>query len=244
MKHILIVLAIYLGVLLAIGVYYSRKSKNMNDYLLAGRSLELGVAVLTLTATLFGGGMLTGTIEYAYLSGPMIFFYMVGSVVGVCGLGLLIKKMADFSSYTTVTEYLEKRYNSPFLRLACSLLSMIALIGILGSQVSAVVGALGALGMKNTVLGAVIAMAIIIALTTLGGLWAVTMTDCFQILLVIFGVFWVMFAALGAHGGYGNMIAQLEAVSTSLPKDYTTVINGDKKMYVVKGESEISPNTT
>lgn len=230
MKHILIVLAIYLGVLLAIGVYYSRKSKNMNDYLLAGRSLELGVAVLTLTATLFGGGMLTGTIEYAYLSGPMIFFYMVGSVVGVCGLGLLIKKMADFSSYTTVTEYLEKRYNSPFLRLACSLLSMIALIGILGSQVSAVVGALGALGMKNTVLGAVIAMAIIIALTTLGGLWAVTMTDCFQILLVIFGVFWVMFAALVAHGGYGNMIAQLEAVSTSLPKDYTTVINGDKSI--------------
>lgn len=106
------------------------------------------------------------------------------------------------------------------------------------------VGALGAQGMKNTVLGAVIAMAIIIALTTLGGLWAVTMTDCFQILLVIFGVFWVMFAALGVHGGYGNMIAQLEAVSTSLPKDYTTVINGDKKMYVVKGECEISPNTT
>ena len=230
MKHILVVLAIYLGVLLAIGVYYSRKSKNMNDYLLAGRNLKLGVAVLTLTATLFGGGMLTGTIEYAYLSGPMIFFYMVSSVVGVCGLGLLIKKMADFSSYTTVTEYLEKRYNSPFLRLACSLLSMIALIGILGSQVSAVVGALGALGMKNTVLGAVIAMAIIIALTTLGGLWAVTMTDCFQILLVIFGVFWVMFAALGAHGGYGSMIAQLEAVSTSLPKDYTTVINGDKSI--------------
>jgi SSS family solute:Na+ symporter len=39
-----------------------------------------------------------------------------------------------------------------------------------------------------------------------------------------------MFAALGAHGGYGNMIAQLEAVSTSLPKDYTTVINGDKSI--------------
>lgn len=230
MGNILIVLGIYLGVLLAIGVYYSRKNKNMNDYLLAGRNLNLGVAVLTLTATLFGGGMLTGTIEYAYLNGPMIFFYMVGSIVGVCGLGLLIRKMADFSSYTTVTEYLEKRYDSPFLRLACSLLSMIALIGILGSQVSAVVGALGALGMKNTILGAVLAMAIIIVLTTLGGMWAVTMTDCFQILLVIFGVCWVMFAVLSAYGGYGNIIAQLNAVSDSLPKDYTTLINKEKSI--------------
>lgn len=226
--QILMILVLYLGVLLAIGVYYSRKSKNMTDYLLAGRNLKLGVAVLTLTATLFGGGMLTGTIEYAYLDGPMIFFYMIGSLVGVCGVGLLSKKMADFSSYTTVTEYLEKRYNSPFLRLACSFLSMVALIGILGSQVSAVVGALGALGFKNTVLGAVLAMAVIIALTTLGGLWAVTMTDCFQILLVIFGVFWVMFAALGAHGGYSGIMTQLEAMSSALPENYTTLLNGEK----------------
>ena len=228
MTNIILVLVLYLAVLLGIGVYYSRKSKNLNDYLLAGRNLKLGVAVLTMTATMFGGGMLTGTVEYAYLNGPMIFFYMIGSLVGMFGVGLLIKKMEDFSSYTTVTEYLEKRYQSPFLRLACSLLSMIALIGVLGSQVSAVVGALNAIGIKNSVLGAVLSMAVIIALTTLGGLWAVTMTDCFQILLVIFGVFWVMFAVLSAHGGYGNIVAQLEAVSASLPENYTTVINGEK----------------
>lgn len=230
MTHIYLTLILYLGILLAIGIYYSRKSQTVTDFLLAGRSLKLLPAVLTLTATMFGGGMLTGSIEYAYLNGPMIFFYALGSLFGVCGVGLLIKRMAEFSSYTTVTEYLEKRYNSPFLRLACSFLSMVALIGILGSQVSAVVGALDALGLKNAALGAALAMSVIIALTTLGGLWAVTMTDCFQILLVIIGVVWITAAALHAHGGYGNVIAELDTLSPTLPKDYTTLINGEKSI--------------
>ena len=73
MTHIYLALILYLGVLLVIGIYYSRKSQTVTDYLLAGRSLKLIPAVLTLTATMFGGGMLTGTIEYAYLNGPMIF---------------------------------------------------------------------------------------------------------------------------------------------------------------------------
>lgn len=96
--------------------------------------------------------------------------------------------MKDFSNYGTITQYLEARYGSRFLRTGSAILSMIALISIVGSQVAAVVGIMNALGMKNTTLAAVLAMVVIIALTSMGGLKAVTVTDGFQIILVMIGV--------------------------------------------------------
>lgn len=56
--------------------------------------------------------------------------------------------MKDFSNFGTITEYLETRYNSKFLRSASAFLSMVALIALVGSQVGAAVGIMNALGMK------------------------------------------------------------------------------------------------
>ncbi len=228
MKSIIVVLIIYLCVLFGIGVYYSRKSKNVTDFLLAGRNLGLGTAILTMTATLFGGALLTGTTQQAYDNGIAIYIYPFSSAIGMVLVGLLIQKMAKFSTYTTVTEYLEKRYNSKFLRVASAFLSMMALIGILGGQVGAIVGILNALGFTNATAGALLAMVVIIALTVMGGLWAVTMTDCFQIILVIVGVLWVFFAALGSHGGFSGITASLNGMTATLPQNYNVFMNGDK----------------
>ena len=145
---------------------------------------------------LFGGGLLTGSAQYAYDSGPMMYVYgIVGSGGGLLLAALLVHKMKDFSNYGTITQYLEARYGSRFLRTASAFLSMIALISIVGSQVAAVVGIMNALGMKNTTLATVLAMVVIIALTSMGGLKAVTVTDGFQIILVIIGVVWVTVVA-------------------------------------------------
>ena len=228
MNSIIIVLIIYLCVLFGIGAYFSRKNKNVTDFLLAGRSLGLGTAILTMTATLFGGALLTGTAQQAYDNGVAIYLYPFSSVIGMILVGLLIGKMSKFSTYTTVTEYLEKRFNSKFLRTASALLSMLALIGILGGQVGAIVGILSALGFKNSVAGALLAMVVIIALTVMGGLWAVTMTDCFQIILVIIGVLWIFFAAMANHGGFSGIHEALNGMAASLPQDYNVLMNGDK----------------
>ena len=111
--------------------------------------------------------------------------------------------MKDFSNYGTITQYLEARYGSRFLRTASAFLSMIALISIVGSQVSAV-----------------LAMVVIIALTSMGGLKAVTVTDGFQIILVMIGVVWVTVVALGDVGGFAGLNSSLAAMTNELPADY------------------------
>lgn len=247
MTSIYLVLAIYMCILFGIGVYCTKKNQNVTDFLLAGRSLGVVAATLTITASLFGGGLLTGTAQYAYESGPMMYVYGGTQGIGLFLAALLVHKMANFSNYGTVTEYLEWRFNSKFLRTAASFLSMIALIGILGGQVSAVVGIMNALGFTNTMFCTLLAMAVIIALTAMGGLMAVTMTDCFQIILVIIGVIWIFFTALGNHGGFDGINASLAEMASTLPEGFNVFMNGSKAttlawmilpgiMYVIIGQ--------
>ena len=159
MTAIYVALVIYMVVLFGVGLFYSKKNATINDFLLAGRDLGVVAATLTVTASLFGGGLLTGSAQYTYDSGPMMYVYgIVGSGGGLLLAALLVHKMKDFSNYGTITQYLEARYGSRFLRTGSAILSMIALISIVGSQVAAVVGIMNALGIKNTTLVTVVAL--------------------------------------------------------------------------------------
>lgn len=228
MTSIYIALIVYMVILFGVGIFYSKKNATINDFLLAGKSLGVVAATLTVTASLFGGGLLTGSAQYAYNSGPMMYVYgTLGSGGGLFLAALLTHKMKDFSEYGTITEYLEARFGSKFLRSASAFLSMVALIAIVGSQVGAAVGIMNALGMKNTAFAAIVACVVIIALTSMGGLMAVTVTDGFQIILVIIGVVWVTIAALGDIGGFSGLNASLKSIESTLPADYNVFMNAD-----------------
>ena len=172
---------------------------------------------------------MTGTAQKAYNSGPMMYVYGIfGSGFGLLLASFLVKKMKDFSNFGTITEYLETRYNSKFLRSASAFLSMVALIALVGSQVGAAVGIMNALGMKNTTIAALFACIVIIALTSMGGLMAVTVTDGFQIILVMVGVVWITVAALGDIGGLSGLNASLTAIQSELPEGYNVFMDSEK----------------
>ena len=76
------------------------------------------------------------------------------------------------------------------------------------------------LGVVAATLAAVLAMVVIIAPTSMGGLKAVTVTDGFQIILVIIGVIWVTVVALGAVGGFAGLNSALQSMTSELPTDY------------------------
>ena len=228
MNSIFVILVIYLVALLGIGVYFSRRNKNVNDFLLAGRGLPVWAATLTMTATMFGGGLLLGRAQYGYNNGLMVLVYCCLPFISHPLLALLLPRMEGFQSFTTVTEYLEKRYDSRFLRVVCGILSMVAMIGITASQVTAAVGAMTSMGIGNPQVSAVIFMTVIIALTVMGGLWAVTATDVFQIVLVLIGIVWVFFMVMGDIGGFSNLASMLSASQEVLPTDYAKVVTPDK----------------
>lgn len=68
MTAIYVALVVYMVVLFGVGLFYSKKNATINDFLLAGRDLGVVAATLTVTASLFGGELLSGTSARSFSS--------------------------------------------------------------------------------------------------------------------------------------------------------------------------------
>ncbi len=226
--NFIIPLIVFLALLLSIGLYFTKKNTNVSEYLLAGRGLPTWLAILTLTATMFGGGLMVGACQFAYNNGPASLLYAAQGVFKFCLLALLIVKMKGFSECGTVTQYLEMRYDSRFLRCACALLSIIALIGITAAQVSAVMSIFTGMGFERVTLFACLCMVVVLLLTIMGGFWAVSVTDAVQIVIVVVGLVWLYMTALGHHGGFANVMNEVKAASAILPENYAGGLDSSK----------------
>ncbi len=66
---IMIAFALYLGLMMYIGVYYYRKSNSIGDYILGGRQLGPWITALSAEASDMSGWMLMGVPGLAYTTG-------------------------------------------------------------------------------------------------------------------------------------------------------------------------------
>lgn len=175
---------IYLLILIIIGFISNRYIKDEIDFLLAGRKLKLFYLIFTLAATHFGGGFITGSIEYSIIYGIKGgIWYGLSCGIGLILLSLLSTKLRKLKLFTA-PEYLEQRYKSKFIKIYATITSLIALIGILAAQIIATAKLL-AIFHIDPLIGSSIATIIFITYTYYGGMWAVSITDTFQILLTL-----------------------------------------------------------
>jgi high affinity choline transporter 7 len=181
--------AFFYCVMFFLGLFVAKKSDNqVSEMLLAGRSLPLGTALLTMTATWVGGGFINGTAESVYGSGiawaQAPWGYALSLIVG----GLLFARPMRRHNYTTMLDPLEDRFG----RRIAALLYLPALLGEI-FWTAAILTALGTtfgliLEIDFTT-SIIISAAIAIAYTSIGGLRAVAMTDVFQLAILMLGLY-------------------------------------------------------
>ncbi|MEW6661151.1 MAG: sodium:solute symporter family protein [Bacillota bacterium] len=206
------VVVLYLVVVFAVGVFASRMIKDATDFLLAGRRLGLLLATATLAATHFGGGFVMGGGQDGFRFGLSGFAFAIGTGLGLITLGLVSAMPLRKLRLYTVPDYLELRYNSKFVRLLGTLLSLVAIVGIIAAQVGASKGALSIFGISPQA-GAVIAMLLFIAYTTFSGMWGVTLTDGVQLLIILIGLPVAAIAGINHAGGWAAMQASIAALN-------------------------------
>jgi len=66
---IFIGVGIYVVLMLAVGVYASKKNETAEDFIIAGRGMPMFLCTATIIATWFGGGTMMGTSGAAYDDG-------------------------------------------------------------------------------------------------------------------------------------------------------------------------------
>jgi len=229
MSTILVILVLYFALMLGIGIWANRFNNDVDDFLLAGRRLGLVFASFALAATYFGGGFVIGIGQMAYEKGLVAWWNGISGGLGLILVALVAGKMREMALYT-VPDYLGKRFNSQFISTAASLLSLIALVGILAGQVSAARNVFAAIGM-DPVVGGFVAALIFVVYTSIGGLWAATLTDFVQMTIAGVGCIAAALIVINTSGGWEATTAMIN--QTTPPDNFYSMMGGDGFTFIL-----------
>ncbi|MCM8832272.1 MAG: sodium:solute symporter family protein, partial [Candidatus Omnitrophica bacterium] len=186
--YIILGVMLYMIVMLFIGYFASKKIKNTKDYITAGGRLGWFLSVGTLFATWFGAETCMGSSNTAYEKG------ILGVIADPFGAGLcLIISGLFFARYfrslniQTIIDYFQLRYGKKVAGFL-SIVYIPVYLGWIGAQLLAfgyILNSLTGLPLINSVM---ISTIVVIIYTYTGGMWADTLTDLVQGLILVFGL--------------------------------------------------------
>ncbi len=208
----------YLLVLTALNFVRSRRIKNQEQFMVAGRSLKWQVMVFTLICTWIGSGTFISGAEFAAKAGFSALWLAAGAWVGIIAIYFLAGKIQTFGQYT-IGDILEVRYG-PAARIIGSIALIISFTAIVSYQFVAGGFILNVAtdGRIPDHIGTIIAAVFVILFTALGGMVAIAYTDLPNgIIIVLACLLAVPFVYLAA-GGFAQ-------ASQALDPGYFTVVN-------------------
>jgi len=214
----IILIVVYFFVLLGIGVWASKKIKNSEDYMLAGRGLGFWLFTLLIVCSICSGMTLIGTSEFGYASGwPGMWeaiFVPLAAAACIIIFGSKLNQIGRKQGCMTIADYFSLRYeNNRGLRaLTAGSSIIVSLVYLVGQYTAISVVLMWAFGLPQWV-ALVVSGIIITAYTVIGGLYAVSWTGLVQGLILIFGVILVTPFILSAAGGIeviNNMLSSID----------------------------------
>jgi len=215
----LVVIIVYLAFMVIVGVFYSRKNKNVSDFYLGGRKLGPLVTAMSAEASDMSSWLLMGLPGLAYLSGcAEPGWTAIGLAVGTYFNWLLtakrLRRYSEKIHAITIPDFFSNRFHDK----SHSLLAISAII-IVVFFVPYTASGFAACGKLFSSLfgvpyfGAVVVAAIIIvAYTALGGFLAASTTDLIQSIVMTLALVIVVFFGLHVVGGTDTVIANAKSL--------------------------------
>ena len=218
----LITFVVYISAMLLIGLIAYRRTQNLSDYILGGRSLGSFVTALSAGASDMSGWLLMGLPGAVYLSGLSEGWIAIGLIVGaylnwLFVAGRLRVQTEHNGNALTLPDYFSNRFedHSRVLRIFSALVILVFFTIYCASGV--VAGARlfeSTFGLPySTALWA--GAAATIAYTFIGGFLAVSWTDTVQATLMIFALILTPVVVMLASGGADSTMLAIEAADPS-----------------------------
>jgi len=188
-----IVLGAYLALLIATGLWFSRRAQtSTNDYFLAGRSMPVWAVSLSVLATSLSAATFVGAPQQAYAGDLTYLSASIGGVLAVLIVALLFIPAFYRSRVGTIYELVGRRLGEPARR-ATSAAFMGGRLLASGARlyIAALAGAMVLFGdtQPGHVLLAIAVMTLVgIAYTLVGGIGSVIWTDVIQAFVFLVAV--------------------------------------------------------
>ncbi|MEU8484288.1 sodium:solute symporter [Streptomyces sp. NPDC048641] len=203
------VIVVYLAGMLAMGWWGMRRAKSKSEFLVAGRRLGPMMYSGTMAAIVLGGASTIGGVGLGYqygLSGAWMVFTI--------GLGLLAlsvffsARIARLKVYT-VSEMLDLRYGGRAGVISGVVMWAYTLMLAVTSTIAYATIFDVLFDMPRTV-AIILGGTIVVAYSTLGGMWSITLTDMVQFVVKTIGVLLLLLPiAVIKAGGFSEMKAKL-----------------------------------
>ena len=215
---IIITFVVYMLIMMSIGVYYYRRTRNMSDYFLGNRKLGAWVTSLSAEASDMSGWMLMGVPGFAYVAGLNAGWITLGIVLGTWANWHFVA--ARLRVYTelahnslTLPDFLENRFEdtSRLLRVIPAIFILIFFVIYSAS------GFVSGGRLFETIFGMDYTYALLLSAgavvfyTLTGGFLAVSRTDFIQGVMMFFAILIVPLFAMMLLGG---PVETAEAIST------------------------------
>ncbi|GAQ58336.1 sodium:solute symporter [Streptomyces acidiscabies] len=204
------VIVVYLAGMLAMGWWGMRRARSKSEFLVAGRRLGPAMYSGTMAAIVLGGASTIGGVGLGYqygLSGAWMVFTI--------GLGLLAlsvffsARIARLKVYT-VSEMLDLRYGGSRAGVISGVVMWAYTLMLAVTSTIAYATIFDVLFDMNRTLAIVLGGSIVVAYSTLGGMWSITLTDMVQFVVKTIGVLLLLLPiAVVKAGGFGAMRDEL-----------------------------------
>lgn len=200
---------VYLIVTVLVGLWASRKVSSSGDFMLAGRSLPIVLSTSALFATWFGSETVFGASSQ-FLEGGL--FAVIEDPFGasLCLLlfGIFFARKLYNMNLVTLGDFFKVRYGKRTEIMASAFL-IPTYFGYIAAQLVALGLILNVVADVPVVNAIIISSVIVTVYTFIGGMWAISITDFFQSIIIIVGLLVLAFVLAEQAGGVSAVLSEV-----------------------------------
>ncbi len=210
-----VLVALFVLLMIGIGIWGMRRTQTLNDFFLGGRSIGPWISAVAYGTSYFSAVLFIGFAgKLGWGFGLNVLWIalgntLLGSLAAWLVLGKRTRRMSQNLDVMTMPEFLYERFNHRYLKIFAALIIFIFLLPYSAS----VFKGLGHLFEITFGLSYDYALLIMIAITgiylILGGYYAITLTDFVQGFIMVAGSILMVIILSGKHGGIIEAVSQI-----------------------------------
>jgi SSS family solute:Na+ symporter len=217
----ILVLFIYIGMLMTIGIWTARRSRTAEDFIIGGRTIGPWVTALSFIAVYYSSVLIIGGGAFGYRFGMGTLWIgainvLVGSTLCWIVLGRRIREFTERMGVSTISGFFAKRYNSPEAGIFSAAIVFLFLILYNVSVVKGMANSFEVLMGLPYWGGVLLSGLVIIFYVVLGGYIAVVWTSFIQAWVMIFSLLLLTFRTIHAVGGLSVGMERLQQLGPGL----------------------------
>ncbi len=217
-------IVIYLAVTVLIGWWSARFVKNTSDFVVGGRKMPLIVVASGLFATWFGSETVMGASSEFTEKGLLgVIEDPFGAALCLFLIGFFMARPLYRLNLYTFSDYFRQRFGHRAETFS-AVMMIPSYFGWIAAQLLALATVLNVVtqGAIPVMWGVCLCSLVVMFYTYVGGMWAVSITDFVQTMMIIVGMIVLLIVVVGDAGGFQKVIAQTpEGFFRITPKEWT-----------------------